>query len=328
MARDLEALVRAVEAAVQEMAAHDPGFPEWYRKNVGPQRLRAMIRQYAGPVKQTLTWGKTTPGASVGQVLKVDGKWCMVLAAEGARTRRLTELDEDMGLGPEGAYTTTQDVVVRPATAEEVAAEEARRAGVVDARRAARGDVQRDQWVAAHPTVPRWDYGSEELRAITALGLPWAPDRTFRDMGGTFQTAIDPETGVQYARWVMSGSDDYYESVYGPVPSKERIEHAKAAREAAHALRVEAAARDAAARAERKAQEAAAKAAREQAAAPASASSGVYLVIGDTYAHRDELRRLGGRWAPSSKGWVFQDPSAGVIRDLERMRGVRVRVVD
>lgn len=167
---------------------------------------------------ETLRWRGEHAGRRAGEVIHLDGReWLVVVSARRALTRRLTEADEDRGRGQEGDVVTTQDVTVRPATPEEVAAEEARRASAEAARRAATVDGQLEAWLAETGAVAvSAERGSEIAREIARAGVAWTTRaQRLTESGGLVQSlAVGVLDGAPVARVdTYDMPERYYERV-------------------------------------------------------------------------------------------------------------------
>lgn len=124
---------------------------------------------------ETRVWRGESGGMAPGETRKMRGYdgYRVVVATGPVQTRRLTEMDEDMGLGQEGDRETTQSVTHRPATVEETEREEARLAAVEAEKRQADPTYRLTQWLAQHPGATHVPEMGPEERAITALALEW-----------------------------------------------------------------------------------------------------------------------------------------------------------
>lgn len=87
------------------------------------------------PIADELRWNGQGTEKKPGDIIHLNKQlWMVIVSAQPARTKTLSEADEDMGEGQEGQVLTYQKVTYRPATEAEIAAEQARRQAARDAK--------------------------------------------------------------------------------------------------------------------------------------------------------------------------------------------------
>jgi hypothetical protein len=52
-----------------------------------------------------------------------------------------------------------------------------------------------------------------------------------------------------------------------------------------------------------------------------------FIITGDTWSSREDLKRLGGRWVPHLNAWLLPEHQAEPVRQLAEVIGFDVRLV-
>ena len=279
---------------------------------------------------ETRIWRGEAQGYKTGDTAKFGAEWVVITSAKKARTRKLTEHDEDAGHGQEGDTQTTQEVTYRVATADEATAAETKKAKkAADKQTAAqKADprFQAERWAEEHGAVALPEYGERE-KEIRALNLTWSNHTIVPPInmaGGSrwFKTAVGPD-GALFGRWGHSNYDDGRE-IYYEVPAEDHaarraveVAHQQEQAVAAEAARQQRMAETEARIAEMRAEDAAAEAAKalEPEPEPKKRRTTV-LVTGNTYPVREKLKALGATWDGKNKGWRVPSDKADAAQRL------------